>query len=372
VEGTVLNPNETPREKYIIRTKTGGEVILTKDLIKEVQQQSAIQQEYEKIRPKYPDTVDGQWALAEWCRERYQTELRRRHLERVIELDADHKRARAALGYQWERGEWRTRDSIMQSRGYVKDAAGAWRLPQEIEDKAKKDEQKRAEARWFAEIKRHRAALADANDPQGQADAARALSAIVDPNAVPVIKKQLEVEENPVVRKLYIQMLAQINTPAAIQLVARGSLEDPVEELRLTCLDFLAKEPRPAVTSFYVERLRSKDNVQVNRAAIALARMKDPAAIRPLIDALVTRHQFKVVTGGGPGSMGAGFGNDGGGSFSAGGGPRLVSRDIPNAAVRDALSVLSDGKDFDFNEVAWKNWYAAQKKGPALDARRGE
>ena len=32
--------------------------------------------EYEKVRPRYPDTIEGQWDLAEWCRERNLARLR--------------------------------------------------------------------------------------------------------------------------------------------------------------------------------------------------------------------------------------------------------------------------------------------------------
>ena len=97
IEGTLLNPKEVPREKYVIKTAAGGEVELTKDQVKEVIRQNPRELEYEKIRPKYPDTVEGQWALAQWCLEQKLTEARKRHLQRVVELEPDHKAARAGL-----------------------------------------------------------------------------------------------------------------------------------------------------------------------------------------------------------------------------------------------------------------------------------
>ena len=56
----------------------------------------------------------------------------------------------------------------------------------------------------------------------------------------------------------------------------------------------------------------------MNRAGVALARMKDPTATGPLIDALVTTHKFKLSAGD-PGSMSATFNkNPSGGARSAG------------------------------------------------------
>ena len=64
----------------------------------------------------------------------------------------------------------------------------------------------------------------------------------------------------------------------------------------------------------YVQALRSKDNVIVNRAAEALGTIGDPEAISPLIDALVTTHKYLIqpAGGGGPGEITAGFGTGGG------------------------------------------------------------
>ena len=44
----------------------------------------------------------------------------------------------------------------------------------------------------------------------------------------------------------------------------------------------------------YVNALKSKDNEVVNLAGLALGQLNDPAAISPLIDALVTTHKYII------------------------------------------------------------------------------
>ena len=93
-------------------------------------------------------------------------------------------------------------------------------------------------------------------------------------------------------------------------------------------------------------------------------------AIGPLIDALVTTHAFKIVTGS-PGQMSTTFTPGGGGGMSfGGGGPQIIKREIPNKEVLSALVELSDGRSFEYDVKAWKQWHVRQKKSQALDARR--
>ena len=69
VSGEWVNRHEKPRQNYVVRLKGGGRVTLSSFQVQEVLPEEPELAEYEKIRPRYPDTVAGQWALAEWCRE---------------------------------------------------------------------------------------------------------------------------------------------------------------------------------------------------------------------------------------------------------------------------------------------------------------
>ncbi len=69
VRGELVNRDQSPRTTYVIKTASGGEITLDAAQVKEVKRQTAAELKYEQIRGKAPDTVDGQWKLAEWCRE---------------------------------------------------------------------------------------------------------------------------------------------------------------------------------------------------------------------------------------------------------------------------------------------------------------
>jgi hypothetical protein len=60
----------------------------------------------------------------------------------------------------------------------------------------------------------------------------------------------------------------------------------------------------------------------------------------------------------------------GGGGLSVGGSPQIISRQLPNDSVHDAL-VLLTGVDYNFNTAQWKAWYATQRQRPTINGRRG-
>jgi len=102
--------------------------------------------------------------------------------------------------------------------------------------------------------------------------------------------------------------------------------------------------------------------------------MKDPTSILPLIGALVTVHKYQVTQGGGPGSISPTFGmGPGGGAgpsgLSIGGRPKIIQRDIPNRAVLDTLVSLT-GRNYQYDEAAWKEWYASQTRVEHVNLRR--
>ena len=304
--------------------------------------------------------------MAEWCREQHLVEARKVHLKRVIELDPDNMAARGALGYSRFDGEWKTQDEVMSERGYV-EYKGRWRLPQEVEILEQQRKSELAEKTWIANLKRWRQWLAsDRKD-----EAVKCIREIRDPFAVGAIKRQLDSDSDQQVRVLWVEALANIASPASLQLLAILSLEDANSEVRMSSLDHLDDSPRPDVVAFYIQKLRDKDNAIVNHAAVALARMKDRTAIAPLIDALVTTHKFKISNGSSPGQYSTSFGPGGSGLGVGGGGPKIVTQSLQNPAVLEALVLLTPNINFSYDVAAWKRWLATQKRSKMIDARRG-
>ena len=364
VVGKLVNRGESPRKKFVIQVADGAKITLEAAQVRQVLRPRAAELEYERIRPTYPDTAAGQWKLAQWCREHRLTAQRETHLQRVVELDPNHADARRALGYSQVDGQWVTREEVMTRRGYQR-YKGQWKLPQEIELLEKKRTQETAQQEWFQKLKRWRGWLGSDREQQALAN----IRAIDDPVAIKALALGLRDDSSANARLLYLEALAKIDTIEAARAMAIASISDPVEEVRLTCLDYLQTKKRPEVVAYYVGKLKDKNNHVVNLAAVGLGRMKDPSATGPLIKALVTTHKYKIVKPGGDGAMSTTFGS-GGSGMSMGGGPKYVRRQIPNQTVLDALVALT-GRNFNFDERAWQYWYTAQKKSaPSLDARR--
>jgi len=365
VTGEVLNPDQKPRETYVIKTAGGGQLTLDKSQVKQIIYQRPEEAEYESIRSRYPDTVEGQWALAEWCREHQVLSAREKHLRRIVELNPDHEQARLALGYsRVYGGEWMTQEEAMLKQGYRR-YKGRWRLPQEIELLEKQRTTDLAEKEWMKKVNTWRAWL----DTDKGKTARDNFLAIDDPAAVKGLAQALKEEKRDQARLLFVEALAQIGTPQAMKVLAERTLEDPIEEVSLTCLDHLKEKKDVEAVNYFIGKLTSKDNNLINRAAVALRHLGNPSAVGPLIDALVTPHKFKITTGN-PGQTSAGFSSSGPSGFSAGNSTKIITQYIQNRAVLEALVELTGGMNYQFDVAAWKAWRTSLKERPDLNARR--
>jgi len=364
--GKLVNADQTPRTNYIVQLASGATLTLAKDQVQKVIAESAADAEYAALRHQQSDTAAGQWALAEWCKEHKLTDQRKQHLARIIELEPDHREARAALGYSKIAGRWTTTAQHQEAMGKVL-YKGVYHYPQAIEIMESRERAEKDKAMWFANLKRWRSQL---GSDKGAA-AAAAITAINDPAAIWALKDYLATEQNEEVRVLYVKALTTIGNADAQVLLAERSLQDPAEEVRLTALDYLEHHPRYSLTSLYIQGLRSADNAVVNRSAIALSRFKDPRAIAPLIEALVTTHKYKVTTGNSnPGAINAGNGPMGSG-LSMGQSTHIVTQVEQNEAVLETLVAMAGAsQNFRYDMQAWKSWYAGRKKNKLLDLRR--
>ena len=214
----------------------------------------------------------------------------------MIELEPDHAEARRALGYSRIDGQWTTQDELMTKRGLVK-YKGQWKYPQEIEILENKRKLEAAQQEWCQKVKRWRGWLGTDRHEQGRQN----IRGITDPAAIKALTIGLHDDRDPHARLLFVEALAKIDTFEAAMALAIAAIYDEVEEVRLSCLDNLQTKPRPEVVAYFVGKLKDKDNAVVNLAAVGLGRMKDPSAIGPLIDAVVTTHKFRVVNPAGEG-----------------------------------------------------------------------
>jgi hypothetical protein len=370
VTGSLLNPKESPRKQYVIQADDGAKLTFAAAQVRKVLRPKPDEAEYERIAPTYADTAAAQWELAQWCREHKLTLQRQVHLRRVIELEPNNVAARHALGYSRVNGEWATQKEAMAAAGFVL-KGGKWLLPQELKLAEDKRQLDAAQQEWCQKLKRWRGWLGTKRDQEARDN----IAAINDPMAVKGLALGLRNDADAQARVMFVAALGRIDAAEAARAMAIASIYDSEEEVRLTCLDQLQTKRRPEVTSYYVTKLTPKKNTNdiINLAALGLGRLKDPAAIPALIDALATTHRFKVQKPGGDGATSASFGhgpNGGGTGMSSGGGPQYIYRTFNNQTVLDAL-VATTGLNFAFDKQAWWHWYRSQKKKPeSLDARR--
>jgi hypothetical protein len=367
MRGQLLNPDVAAdkRENYELQTPFGGKFAVGKAMVVEVVKVSAPMVEYERIRPTFPDTVDGQWALAQWCREQQLMAQRTEHLRRIIDLEPNHERARSLLGYMRVDGEWVTRESLMEQRGYVKSPRG-WELPQEVQLREERRKREQAEREWFARLNMLRSRL----DSAKADDARRVIASITDPHALRAMQRHLDHknEKNRDVRLDMVEGLVSINTSAAHALMVERALFDVDSDVRITCMEKLGKIKNYDVVRMFIGYLRDSAVETVNRAALGLAYMHDPSAISPLIDALITVH-VKVTTSGSANQHAATFGSGGQSNFASGGTATKHVNKSHNEQVRATLADLT-GVDFAFDKEQWRTWYNAQRKAGNVDARR--
>jgi len=369
IEGRLLNPGESPRESFVIQTPQGGKLTLGKSQVTKVITKTQAQQEYEELLSKITADAEAHWKLAEWCRKQDGMEkLRELHMAKVIEYDPEHEGARRGLGYSQIEGKWVRPEEHMESIGHVR-VGGAWRTKQEAELEAAKKAASQAGKDWKAKIRMWTTWL---GNERRAVEGAQNLKGIRDPLAAIALGDLLKEEEDRSLRRMYVEMLSRLSPGAGTGPLIDAALKDGDEQVRDQAMRTLGLWGPPTPTPVLVRALESKDRSMIHRAGQALAAVKDPEAVLPLIEALTTRHKqvIKPATGG-TGAIGASFGS-GGTGFSAGGSAaKVVERDFENPSVLEALISIT-GENFRYDKAAWLRWYGGKNAPKRMSLRRDE
>ena len=114
--GELLNPDEAPRSKYVIKTTSGRLVLDAKQVVR-VNLKSAAVKEYEKVVGAIENTAAAHWEMAQRCALAELWPQRDGHLQQVIKLDPAHERARQLLGYVRINNQWEKTDVWMRKQG---------------------------------------------------------------------------------------------------------------------------------------------------------------------------------------------------------------------------------------------------------------
>jgi hypothetical protein len=373
LEGRLLNPDEKPRETYVVQTPLGVQITLQRTQVVRVEEKSEALEWYATEVAKVPDTTAGHWAMAEQCKDRGLKAQRDQHLHRVLELEPNHKDARYALGYSRVDDRWVKSDEFMTAQGYVR-YRGTWRIAQDVALEQRADREDRQVRDWRQKVKTWRTwyAKGRGND-QAAVDNLRA---VTDPLAAPALAELLADENAPYeLRKLCIQILGRLQAPAGVTAFIQASLADTDPNLRDACLDQLSKFGTQAAVREFLRQLHSANNDKVNQAAYCLGVLRQPESTLPLIGALETEHKYLVQQGGNPGQMTLSFGSGpggGGNSFGVGGRPKIVTKVLKNEQVLHALVTLHPNVNFGYDIDRWRRWYIDNHTSQPLTLRRDD
>ncbi|HEX5105268.1 MAG TPA: hypothetical protein VFV87_15720 [Pirellulaceae bacterium] len=384
VEGELLNPQREPGALYQLRTDEGLRLALGEAQVHRVIVKSDAEKEYEAALLATGNTVEEQWAMAEWCKDVGLLAQRKRHLAEVIRLEPDHKEARAALGYSLFAGKWMTQDDYMTGRGYVR-YKGGWTTRQQMEIDIREDKQEVDAKDWRKQIriwldqlgtKRHELATAG-------------LAQIRDVTAVPALAEILADRDQPRANRIIcLEILGKLPPGLASGALVKLAMDERDEDLRDRVLDELIRQGPHTVLGALLRELKNEretpfsKNARINRAAYCLQRLGDTDATLPLIEALVTDHYVIVdPSAGGGGGMPINFnaggpvgpGGQGGlGGLSMGGKPKKVKGQVKNQYVLGALTSMYPGVNYLYDVAEWKRWYIDTQTSTHIDLRRDE
>jgi len=178
------------------------------------------------------------------------------------------------------------------------------------------------------------------------------------------------------VRHRRLAILAKLPPRLATATLFKVAMTDPDPSLQDGCIEELKRQGTHSVLPLFLAELKSKDNGRVNRAGECIGRLGDKTATLTLINALITEHKFLIQQGNAPpGGMSATFSPNGGpgaGGMAMGGKPQLIKQQLKNSGVRNALTTLYPGTNFQYDMDAWRKWYVQSQTTSVVDLRRDE
>lgn len=82
---------------------------------------------YENFRSKVPSSVDGHYAVANWCRKNGLVDHHRTHLLAILQIDSNNKMARGSLGHQFVNGVWMSPEDAAEVRAPMAKIDSSWK-----------------------------------------------------------------------------------------------------------------------------------------------------------------------------------------------------------------------------------------------------
>lgn len=284
-----------PAAPVRLRDLSGSEITLSREKIKSIERRPLKVEEYESRRERMPDTLDGHWRMAEWCREHQLPDQRETHLERVLDFDPQHRQAHYGLGHTQRNGKWLTKEEYEQERinaGQVKHGS-KWVDADKLEQIIEEETKTKAVLDWYPKV-RLWLKWVESNDGRRAGDGLANLRGVRNPDAIPALVQFLGKDKRPNVRQLFVSIASQIEGPRPIPPLVFLAVKDDSSDVRNDAVKSITDEQKETALSVLLLLLKDRNNAAVNRAAAVIARIGNDAAVPALIRALTTRHSYLV------------------------------------------------------------------------------
>lgn len=362
---TVQRDAKNKISDYVIALDTGGHLKLSSTAIRRHIKPTTNDKSYQSLLISMPDTAESHWKMAEFCQKTRLHEERKFHVQRTLLLDPNHAEARRSEGYTWRDGQWTRQDEVMQRRGYVL-YRGRWLLPQQVADLEQEETFKRKKGEVRSEVMRWRSWLGGRKHDR----AIEEFETVQDPLAKFPLTEILRNEKSPEKREIVLKALARFQGSDVTREIVETALHDKDERVLELAIELLLKRPdRVYAATLLLPYLNSSDNWKINQAALILGKMKFADAILPLIGSLVSTHKTTIVPSGNVRPTFTQGPNGGGIGLNAGTKPTVISKDKRNSYVLGALVKIT-GKNFQYSEQEWREWYKKQLAPVTVNLRR--
>ncbi|WP_339729404.1 hypothetical protein [uncultured Gimesia sp.] len=292
IRGKLLRTTSGSTVTRVIQTLSGGSITIDSQNIEFITNRSLSIEEYDSRSKEIEDTIEAHLKLADWSLKNHLNSQRLEQLEKVIQLDPEHTKARAALGYTKRDGEWMTRDEAMRKNGYIK-YKGRYVSSAELELLEKNQADLEAERKWIKKVKLWLIWI-NGNDLLQQQEGIKNFQAIHDPHAVAALARLMGKHQHIAIRSLLITTLDQIPGDQPLRPLSELVLTDPIQIIRNAALEVLTKRDATRAIAYFIEGLKNKSNIIVQRAGQGLEEIGNRTVVPDLIAALTTNHTYRV------------------------------------------------------------------------------
>ena len=369
IDVRLIDEMKTENRSFVIfETENGGIVKLDQKYVSTVLAQDADQRRYAKMRDELPVNVEANWEIINWCKSqtRGRTKFKDQiqyHLENIIALDPNERKARQLLGYEDFNGQWSLKELRYRKYGYVRDNAN-W-VPELVSKIEKHADQRDAQvasfreqfSKWNLEIRRSRMSAAELE---------RMLYDVVTPESANFVFEEGGKKKGQplVLRKMFVEAFGRTPARASAGALVFYAITDQDPELRERAITLLLQPEfdQDFAMSRMMSFLDSKNFEYSQRAGSGIGQLSTVegadvvGVLMPLIDSLVSVREVPRPGATQAGRLNTGFDSLGGTSFSTGGGPQTIKKEVSNKLSLNALKLIT-GKDFGFNEELWRNYF---------------